>query len=59
MSWKWKFPYKLYFKRAKAIVGVSDIICNEYKKRTGLDIIYIPPLIPFKKTIGKKRRFKG
>lgn len=50
MPWKWKFPYKLYFSRAKAIVGVSISICNEYKKRTGIEIINLPPLIPFVNT---------
>lgn len=54
MPWKWKFPFKLYFKKAKAIVGVSHTICKEYHKRTGLDILYIPPLIPFKKSLESK-----
>ena len=50
MPWKWKFPYKLYFNRAKVIIGVSDVICKEYQKRTGINIIKIPPLIPFQKS---------
>lgn len=54
MPWKFKFPYQLYFKRAKAIIGVSDIICKEYKKRTGINLIHIPPLIPFQKSSDSK-----
>jgi glycosyltransferase involved in cell wall biosynthesis len=47
MQWKWKLPFKLFFKKAKAIFGVSQTICQEYNKRTDLTIQYLPPLIPF------------
>ncbi len=58
MPWKWKFPYKLYFSRAKSIVGVSESICNEYKKRTGIEIINLPPLIPFTNTNDSKNNLR-
>jgi glycosyltransferase involved in cell wall biosynthesis len=54
MQWKWRFPYQLYFKKAKAVVGVSTKICDEYKKRTGIDLIHIPPLIPFSEVADSK-----
>ncbi|HBE39784.1 MAG TPA: hypothetical protein DDW27_00995 [Bacteroidales bacterium] len=50
MKWKFKLPFNIFFKRAKAITGVSHRICEEYKNRTGLNIRYLPPLIPFLST---------
>ncbi len=58
MPWKFKFPYQLYFKRAKAIIGVSDIICKEYNRRTDQGIIHIPPLIPFQKASDSKESLR-
>lgn len=46
-QWKPKLPYKLFFKNAESITGVSDRIITEYSKRSGRKIIYTPPLIPF------------
>lgn len=54
MKWRIKLPFILFFSRAKAITGVSERICDEYKNRTGLVIKYLPPLIPFKETIHSK-----
>jgi len=54
MPWKWKFPFKLFFKRAKAIFGVSKVICTEYQKRTNVVINYFPPLIPFETAVEDK-----
>jgi glycosyltransferase involved in cell wall biosynthesis len=48
MPWSWRWPYNFFFKQAKTIFGVSNAICNEYYKRTGVVINYLPPLIPFK-----------
>lgn len=49
---KWR-PYwlqKYFFLNAKKIAGVSYSIQEEYLKRTKRnDIVYLPPLIPFKK----------
>ncbi|PHS14736.1 MAG: hypothetical protein COA86_15170 [Kangiella sp.] len=47
MHWKWKLPYELYFRKAKAVFGVSETICEEYSNRTGEDVRFLPPLIPF------------
>ena len=45
--WKFKAPYHWYFKRAKLVFGVSKVICQEYTNRTGVNVTYLPPLIPF------------
>ena len=45
--WRFKLPFQIFFKKARAITGVSYRICEEYSNRTGLDIRYLPPLIPF------------
>ncbi len=58
MPWKWKFPYQIYFKKALAVIGVSDVICAEYKKRTGVSIIHIPPLVPFQVALGSKKELR-
>ncbi len=47
-SWKPRLPHKLFFKHASAIKGVSMSIVDEYKKRSKREIIYSPPIIPFK-----------
>ena len=47
MPWKWKYPFNLFFKRAKTIFGVSQTICKEYTTRSNTKIHYLPPLIPF------------
>ena len=46
-KWKPALPYKLFFKNATSITGVSDRIIKEYTKRSNKEIIYTPPLIPF------------
>ncbi len=59
-EWKPKglFAYKLFFKNAFRITGVSQRIIDEYEKRTGRkDIIFTPPLIPFK-VISPKNKFR-
>ena len=58
MKWKFRLPYLLFFKSANKITGVSDRICNEYKKRTGVNIIYLPPLIPFQTTIFSRNELR-
>ena len=60
--WKFKIFYKLFFKRAFKIIGVSKRICKEYKQRTDIDIAYSPPLIPFiksKNSVSEIRNEKG
>ncbi len=42
-----KFPFKLLFRNAEFITGVSSKITKEYAKRSDREIIYTPPLIPF------------
>jgi glycosyltransferase involved in cell wall biosynthesis len=49
--WKPAFAYKYYFNHAFALVGVSEAICEEYAERLGgKEIIYLPPVIPFKRS---------
>jgi glycosyltransferase involved in cell wall biosynthesis len=52
--WKFRLPYLLFFRMANNITGVSHPICDEYKKRTKIDIKYLPPLIPFSVTSSAK-----
>ena len=59
MPWIWKLPYKFYFKRAKAVIGVSERICIEYNKRTGIKILHIPPLIPFNLSNKSKEQLRS
>lgn len=47
MKWRFKLPYSMLFKHASKIFGVSERICAEYIKRTGISIQQIDPLIPF------------
>ncbi len=60
-DWKFSFPYISYFRNAFAVIGVSEPVCSAFKKVIpDREFIYIPPLIPFKRsTVGKfglKRR---
>ena len=45
--WKFKAPFVSLFRNADHVIGVSDRITAEYKKRTGVEVTTIPPLIPF------------
>jgi glycosyltransferase involved in cell wall biosynthesis len=54
MKWKWEFPFKLYFKNARVVFGVSLRICEEYFRRTNVEINYLPPLIPFQESKKEK-----
>ena len=56
--WKPTLPYKLFFKYAESITGVSDRIINEYNRRSGREIIYTPPLIPFS-VIQPKNKYRS
>ena len=47
MKWKFEAPFHWLFKRADYVIGISERITKEYVARTGLDVKFIPPLIPF------------
>lgn len=47
MKWKFAAPFQWFFKRADQVIGISKPITNEYRKRTGIEVKFIPPLIPF------------
>ncbi len=57
-KWHCKPLMKLFFKRATAIAGVSQAIITEYTKRTGCEIKYIPPLIPFSTCADSKNELR-
>lgn len=52
--WRNKLLQRLFFKHADRIIAVSEIIKNEYEKRTGNEIQVILPLIPFIKSVSNK-----
>ncbi|MCG3165862.1 MAG: Glycosyltransferase Gtf1 [Bacteroidia bacterium] len=54
--WKFKQPFMKLFKNAHTIVGISERICNEYNNRTGCEVKFIPPLIPFELYSGTKEQ---
>lgn len=49
--WTCNFVYKNLFKYSSQVMGVSQNICEEYKARTGREVLFFLPLIPFE-TIG-------
>jgi glycosyltransferase involved in cell wall biosynthesis len=58
-DWNFRYPYVSYFKHAHAVIGVSEPICIAFKKAIpGLDVIYIPPLIPFQRAVQDKSTLK-
>ena len=60
--WKPRFPHKLLFDRASKIIAVSNRLKIEYEKRSGRDVLFIPPLVPFRKSLDdrvKLRRSHG
>jgi glycosyltransferase involved in cell wall biosynthesis len=48
--WTFKAPYRWYFRKARKVFGVSEIICQEYSARANVKVEYLPPLIPFNKS---------
>ena len=46
-EWKPSFPHKFLFNNASAVIGISKRIKKEYEKRSGREVDFIPPLIPF------------
>ena len=57
--WKPYWLQKMFFKNAKKIAGVSWPIVHEYSKRSECKVEYIPPLLPFKKSIKSKKELKA
>ncbi|MDZ7859577.1 MAG: glycosyltransferase family 4 protein [Candidatus Krumholzibacteriota bacterium] len=48
--WKPFFPFYWAFRNAFRLIGVSERICEEYNRRAKLNVKYIPPLLPFRKS---------
>lgn len=58
-KWKPFWPYKMFFKNAYKITGVSERIIKEYEKRSNRnDLIFTPPLTPFNIITPKKKFIK-
>jgi len=58
-KWIPNWPYRIFFKNASKITGVSDRIVTEYEKRSNRnDLIFTPPLIPFNVVTPKKKFIK-
>lgn len=53
-KWKWSYPFRQLFSKAARVIGVSERICEEYKLRTGINVEFIPPLVPFETYSGTK-----
>ena len=53
---KWDIPFvhKKFLLNADEIIGISHPICKEYGKRTGRELQYIPPIIPFENYTGDR-----
>jgi glycosyltransferase involved in cell wall biosynthesis len=57
-AWGLQPIYWNLFKYSDRIIGVSESICKEYKRKSGREVIYLPPLIPFKKMSLSKKECK-
>lgn len=58
-KWKPAFPHRLLFDNAEAIVAVSHRLKEEYEKRSGREIKFIPPLIPFRRCNEEKEYLRN
>ena len=45
--WKDENLQKLFFRKASGVAGVSKPIMEVYKERSGVDVHYLPPIVPF------------
>jgi glycosyltransferase involved in cell wall biosynthesis len=47
-DWRFRYPFHYYFRHARAVIGVSQLICTAFKKEMpDQHFQYIPPLVPF------------
>lgn len=53
-KWDWTYIHRKFLQKAERVIGVSDPICREYQERSGREVIYIPPLLPFIKYEGEE-----
>lgn len=52
--WKNQKLQKRFFKEASGVAGVSKPIMEIYNERSGVDIHYLPPIVPFFKSLKSK-----
>lgn len=57
-EWKPLSGNKLLFKHASELIAVSDLIKNEYEKRTSRELKLIYPLVPFVRAVKEKGEIK-
>jgi glycosyltransferase involved in cell wall biosynthesis len=58
-DWRFGYPFKYYFRHARAVIGVSEPICVAFKKTIPKqEFLYIPPLIPFVRSETPKNLLK-
>lgn len=58
-EWNFAAPFKFYFRHAEYVVGVSEPICAAFKKAIPEQTYhYIPPLVPFEKSMKPKDEIK-
>lgn len=60
--WIFEDFYKYFFRNAYKVTGISSLICEEYKKRANIDVLFTPPLLPFERSTKTKdiiRQEKG
>jgi glycosyltransferase involved in cell wall biosynthesis len=57
-AWGLQPVYWNLFKYSDRILGVSESICKEYTSKSGREVVYLAPLIPFKKSSLSKKECK-
>lgn len=56
--WKDEKLQKLFFREASGVAGVSKPIMKVYKERSGVDVHYLPPIVPFVQSLKSKDDLK-
>lgn len=50
-AWKFRHAYEYFFRNATSVIGVSEDIVRQYEEALpGKKVLYIPPLIPFRRS---------
>src|SRR5690606_29377241 len=57
-EWKPRWLLKSFFKNARGIAGVSYPIVEEYTRRVGRKVQYLPPLLPFQPSTQDKKTLR-
>lgn len=57
-EWKPVWPTRMFFKHAKKVAGVSHVIVKEYARRSGKNVRYLAPILPFEKSFKTKKELR-